>query len=108
VADKKAIMKFSQSRFFKLLKNKYFLTTIGFLLFIVLFSQNNLIERFSGIHELNKLEKQKEYYLNIIKENTDKIRELKTDPEHLEKFAREEYMMKRPNEDLFIIKKEKE
>lgn len=101
-------MKILKFKFVKFLKNKYFLTSLAFLLFIVLFSQNNLIERFYGIHELNKLEKQKEYYLNIIKENTDKIRELKTDPEHLEKFAREEYLMKKPNEDIFIIKKEKE
>ena len=101
-------MQFTKSTYFKILKNKYFITSVAFLLFIVLFSQNNLIERFYGIHELNKLEKQKEYYLDIIKENTDKIRELKTDPEHLEKFAREEYLMKRPNEDIFIIKKEKE
>ena len=67
-------MKFPRKTVIKLLKNKYFLTSFAFLLFIILFSQNNLIERFYSLHELNKLEKQKEYYQSIIKENTDKIK----------------------------------
>jgi len=54
---------------------------------------------------LNKLEAQKEYYLKIIKENTEKIRELRTDKANLEKFAREEYLMKKNNEDIFVIVK---
>lgn len=100
-------MKFPQTILFKLLKNKYFLTSLAFILYITIFSQNNLIERMSSMHELNKLETQKEYYLNIIQENTEKIKELKTDQAHLEKFAREEYLMKKANEDIFIIQKEK-
>ncbi|MBI5540088.1 MAG: septum formation initiator family protein [Bacteroidia bacterium] len=100
-------MKFPQTILFKFLKNKYFLTSLAFILYITIFSQNNLIERMSSIHELNKLETQKEYYINIIQENTEKIKELKTDQAHLEKFAREEYLMKKANEDIFIIQKEK-
>jgi len=99
-------MKFPKAIFIKLLKNKYLLTSLAFILYITIFSQNNLIERFSAIHELKKLESQKEYYLKIIKDNTEKIKELKTDQAHLEKFAREEYLMKKENEDIFIITKE--
>ena len=69
-------MKLPGIKILKLLKNKYFLTSFAFLLFIVLFSQNNLIERFYGINELNKLEKQKEYYMNIIKELKENIQVL--------------------------------
>jgi len=99
-------MKFLKEIYIKLLKNKYLLTSLAFILYITIFSQNNLIERFSAIHELKKLESQKEYYLKIIKDNTEKIKELKTDQAHLEKFAREEYLMKKENEDIFIITKE--
>jgi cell division protein DivIC len=91
-----------------ILKNKYFFTTLGFLVFVFIFSQNNLIERFYSYNELNKLEKQKEYYQKIIKQSSEKIKELKTDTTNLERFAREEYLMKKSNEDIFIIKKEKE
>lgn len=98
-------MKISKATLLKLLKNKYLLTSLVLILYISIFSQNNLIERFSGIHELNKLQAQKEYYLKIIKENTEKIRELRTDKANLEKFAREEYLMKKSNEDIFVIVK---
>ncbi|PIV58358.1 MAG: septum formation initiator [Bacteroidetes bacterium CG02_land_8_20_14_3_00_31_25] len=98
-------MKFSKTTFLKFLKNKYFIISFVFVLYITLFSQNNLIERLSEIHDLNKLEQQKEYYLKIIKENTEKIRELRTDKANLEKFAREEYLMKKNNEDIFVIVK---
>jgi len=98
-------MKFSKTTFLKFFKNKYFIISFVFVLYITLFSQNNLIERLSEIHDLNKLEAQKEYYLKIIKENTEKIRELRTDKANLEKFAREEYLMKKNNEDIFVIVK---
>ena len=98
-------MKISKATLLKLIKNKYLLTSLVLILYISIFSQNNLIERYSGIHELNKLQAQKEYYLKIIKENTEKIRELKTDKANLEKFAREEYLMKKTNEDIFVIVK---
>ena len=98
-------MKFSKTTFLKFFKNKYFIISFVFVLYITLFSQNNLIERLSEIHDLNKLEQQKEYYLKIIKENTEKIRELRTDKANLEKFAREEYLMKKNNEDIFVIVK---
>lgn len=88
----------------QILRNKYFLTSVAFLLFILLFSQNNLIERFYNLNELNKLKKQKEYYLKIIKENTEKINLLKNDPKHIEKFAREEYLMKKTDEDVFVFR----
>ncbi len=100
-------MKFSKTTLLNFLKNKYFLTLLAFILYIIIFSQNNLIERFSAIHELNKLQTQKEYYLKIIKENTEKIKELRTDKANLEKFAREEYFMKKTNEDIFVIVKNK-
>lgn len=49
------------------------------------------------------LERQKSYYLEKIAGDRQKIRELQGDRASLEKFAREQYLMKRPDEDLFII-----
>lgn len=98
-------MKISKFGLLKFLKNKYFIISFLFVLYLTLFSQNNLIERLSGIHDLNKLEAQKEYYLKIIEENSEKIKELRTDKSNLEKFAREEYLMKKNNEDIFVIVK---
>lgn len=83
--------------------NKYFIVTALFLIFIALISQNNLIERISAIKTKNDLIKQKEYYQNKIKENTEKIRELKSNKALLEKFVREEYLMKRKDEVIFLV-----
>ncbi len=98
-------MKISKSTFLKFIKNKYLLSSLILIFYISIFSQNNLIERISGINKLNKLQTQKDYYLKIIKENNEKIKELRTDKANLEKFAREEYLMKKPNEDIFVIVK---
>jgi cell division protein DivIC len=85
------------------LRNKYFLTLTIFVIWILLLDTNNLIERFNQISEVRKLNKDKEYYLKKIEEDRRKLNELKTDNNNLEKFAREQYLMKKKDEDLYII-----
>lgn len=55
--------------------------------------------------ELLKLEKSKQYYEQQIAVTRRELDQLKTDPALLEKYAREKYLMKKDNEDLFLIKK---
>lgn len=85
------------------LRNKYLLTLIIFIIWIVLLDSNNLISRRKEIKNLKKLRAEREYYVQRIEEDKRKLYELKTDDRNLEKFAREEYRMKKPDEDLFII-----
>ena len=85
------------------LKNKYFLTITIFIIWILLLDTNNLIERYSQMTELRKLKQEKEYLARKIEEDRKKLRELKTDNDNLEKFAREQYRMKNKDEDLYII-----
>jgi cell division protein DivIC len=86
-----------------ILKNKYILTILIFLLWILLLDSNNLISRYKEIRELHKLRNDKEYYIQKIEVDKSKLRELKTDDQNLEKFAREQYQMKKPDEDLYIV-----
>ena len=88
-----------------LLKNKYTLALIVFLGWIVFFDQNNLIERLQNLKQVHQLEKDKIYYIGKISQDSAKLKELKTDKKNLEKFAREQYLMKKKNEDIFIIVK---
>ena len=90
------------------LRNRYILTIILFLVWVVLFDNNNLIDRFHDLKVLKQLEQDREYYLNRIEEDTRKLDELKTSDETLEKFAREQYHMKKDDEDIYIIVSEKE
>ena len=85
------------------LRNRYILTIIIFLLWLFLFDSNNLIARYKEMKELNNLKKDREYYLEKIEVDKRKLYELKTDNQNLEKFAREQYRMKKDDEDLYII-----
>ena len=84
-------------------RNKYLLTVIIFLVWLLLFDSNNLIARYKEMRELHKLKIDREYYLKRIEADKKKLYELKTDNHNLEKFAREQYLMKKPDEDLYII-----
>jgi cell division protein DivIC len=84
-------------------QNKYLLTVVIFVVWLLLFDSNNLIARYKDLRELHKLRTEREYYLKRIESDRQKLHELKTDNHNLEKFAREQYLMKRPDEDLYII-----
>ena len=96
-------MKEIRTRFFSLFKNKFILTSLIFFVWILLFDSNNLLDRVKDLRHLNRLEKDKEYYLEKIEIDAQKLKELRTDNENLEKFAREQYLMKKDNEDIFVI-----
>jgi len=84
-------------------RNKYILTIIIFLTWLLLFDSNNLIARFKDMKEMRKLKAEREYYIERIETDKRKLHELKTDNHNLEKFGREQYHMKKPDEDLFIV-----
>ena len=84
-------------------RNKYLLTVIIFIVWLLLFDSNNLIGRYKEMKELNKMKSDREYYIKKIEVDKRKLYELKTDNHNLEKFAREQYRMKKPDEDMYII-----
>ncbi len=86
-----------------ILRNKYILTSIIFILWLLLLDSNNLISGHKEMRNLKKLKSEREYYVRRIEEDKRKLYELKTDDRNLEKFAREQYRMKKPDEDLYII-----
>ena len=86
-----------------LLKNKYFVTALAFVIWITIFDENNLIERYKLSRRIREYNKQIEHYSNEIEQNNRKLKELKSNKENLEKFAREEYLMKKDDEVLFVV-----
>lgn len=86
------------------LKNKYLLTLVGFLVWMFFFDDRDIITtHFRHTHELSQLEKSKTFYEKQISDTRAVLDQLKKDPATLEKYAREKYLMKRENEDLFLI-----
>ena len=89
------------------LKNKYLLTLIALTVWVVLFDKNDLRTQMELKQEVRQLQEERNYYAKEIAGITSDIRELSTNPKTLEKFAREKYLMKRDNEDIFVIVEEK-
>ena len=88
------------------LRNKYLMAVLVFLVWLLIFDNNSLIDRVRYLKILHEMEEEKEYYLERIEEDSRRLNELKTDRDNLEKFAREQYFMKKENEDVFVIVEE--
>ena len=92
---------------FNLLKNKYILTLSAFLLWMLFLNDIDLVFVTQTRAELADLRDQVEH----LQEETDRAREslvdLNTNQESLEKFAREEYLMRKSLEEIFLIKEKK-
>ena len=84
----------------------YWLLTIVFLIFTFTMGESSLYKRYTYDEKIRSLEKEIEYYQKEIEVNSKKLNDLHTDRDGLERFAREEYFMKNPNEDIFIIKED--
>ena len=85
------------------LKNKFFLSTAFFAIWILFFDKNDILTQMARGNELTSLKKSKEYYSEQIAQERKISEELQSNPATIEKYAREKYLMKRENEDLFII-----
>lgn len=95
-----------QAKIIKIIKNKYFIVTFLFLMWLLFFDQNNILNRWEMQRKLKQLQLDKAYYLNEIAKDSLAIINLMTNPENLEKFGREKYLMKKNNEDIFVIIKQ--
>lgn len=89
------------------LKNKYILTISVFAFWMLFFDQNNFVDRIKMTSEINQLERDREYFLEEIQKDSARLNELTTNKENLEKYAREQFLMKKPNEDVFVVMEEK-
>lgn len=100
--DKKSFKQHTKT----LLSNKYFLASVAFVVWVGFFDQNNLIDRFKLSSRIKQLNKQKQLYIEDINQNNRKMEEIHGSSEKLEKFAREEYLMKKDNEVIFVVEEE--
>jgi cell division protein DivIC len=89
----------------RVLYNKYLLTTAGFAVWMLFFDRNDIFVQHERRNELRALEQSKVYFTQQITEERKFSEELKNNPATIEKFAREQYKMKRDGEDLFLIRR---
>ena len=84
--------------------NAYWLVTIVFFALTFVMGDSSLYKRYTYDEKIRSLEKEIKHYQKEIEINSKKLNDLHTDKEGLERFAREEYFMKKPNKDVYIIK----
>lgn len=90
-------------KIFSRIPNKYLLVTLGLLVWMAFFDNNSFLMRYRLRRSLKLYEKEMRYYNQQIVKDSTSLNDLLSDKETLERFAREEYLMKKPDEDIFLI-----
>ncbi|HAI82592.1 MAG TPA: septum formation initiator [Chitinophagaceae bacterium] len=88
---------------FHIIRNKYLIATGIFLASILFFDRNDFFTQRERQQELEALLEKKAFYEKEIAKTQKELNELQNSPAAIEKYAREQLYMKRPNEDIFIL-----
>ncbi len=90
-------------RLVNLVKNKFFLVSIAFVVWMIFFDKNDLFSQYQYHQQVKKLKQERDFYQKETTKVAKDLDELTSNPQKLEKFAREKYLMKKANEDVFVI-----
>ncbi|HRH57313.1 MAG: septum formation initiator family protein [Chitinophagales bacterium] len=91
-----------------LFRNKFFFLFLGYFIYLLFFTQNTLISQVKLALQLRELNKEEAYYTKEIAKVKKEQKELFSGIEQMEKYARENYWMKRDSEDLYIFMEEEQ
>jgi cell division protein FtsB len=90
-------------RLINLFRNKYFLVSLAFVVWMIFFDKNDLFSQYQYHQQVSKLKQERDFYQQQTAQVAKDLDELTSNPQKLEKFAREKYLMKKDNEDVFVI-----
>jgi len=94
--------KLRENKVVRFISNRYVIILLLFVVWMLFFDENSFLNHRELDKEIDKLERSNEYYREQI-QNDKKVIDNLNDPDSLEKYAREEYKMKRENEEIFLI-----
>jgi cell division protein DivIC len=87
---------------FTILSNKYLIAISVFAVVMLFTDHNNIFEQRDRKRELNELQVKKAYYQEEIEKTKKQLSDLNNNAAAIEKYAREKFLMKRDNEDVFV------
>ncbi len=93
----------SAKRTIRIITNKYVIALAVFASLLLFFDDNNLFVQLDRKHQLNELLRKEKYYEEKITVTNQQLSNLESNPAAVEKFVRENYLMKRDNEDIFVV-----
>ena len=88
-------------------RRKYLITVVAFAVIIGVLDENSLFRRLGHEREISQLKEEIEKYRADYEENTKRLNELNSNPDAIEQVAREKYLMKKPNEDIYVFEDNK-
>jgi cell division protein FtsB len=100
-------MKINRKKLVKIFVNKWVLVTLFVLVFQLFFTEYNIFQHVRLRENVKELQKDKKYYLDEIKKDSLLLKQLEN-PNLREKYGREHYLMKKDNEDIWLIVDEKQ
>lgn len=92
-----------RSKVWRVILNKYFLVTLAFLVLIVFIDSSNVIKWLANERSILQQRRMIEKYSREIKATDERIKELTSNLDSLEKYAREHYYFQKKDEEVFII-----
>ena len=90
-------------KFLKILRNKYIAALIGFTILMLFIDHNDIFMQLDRRRQLNDLLASKRFYEQQIEQTKKNLSDLQNNSAALERYAREKYLLKRDNEDLFVV-----
>jgi cell division protein FtsB len=87
----------------KWITNKYLIASAAFVALLFFSDKNNVLDQYKMHRQYAKVKAEHEYYLSQIEDARRQYNELFSNNKNLEKFAREKYLMKRDDEEVFVI-----
>ena len=87
----------------KFFRNKYIIALSVFIVLMLFVDHNDIFNQFDRKNQLNDLLASKHYYEKQIADTKKNLNDLQNNSAALEKYAREKFLLKRDNEDLFIV-----
>lgn len=91
-----------------LFRNKYILAFSVFVVLMLFIDRNDIFNQLQRKKQLNELLESKKYYQQQIEQTKKNLADLQNNAAALEKYAREKYLLKRDNEDVFVVDNEQE
>lgn len=97
----------SKKTWLRFLWNKYLIVTLLFGIWMFFFDQNSFFIHRELDEQISELENDRKIYQEKLEKETLQIHQIKTNPNAIEKIAREKHYLKKENEDVFIIDEQK-
>lgn len=82
---------------------KYAVAFLVFMIIIGVVDENSLLVRYQRRVDIGNLKREIDKYQQQYDDESARLQSLMTDPAAVEKLAREKYLMKRADEDVFVI-----